>query len=339
MADVAAAADVSVMTVSYAFGRPDRVATATRERVLAAAARLGYPGPDATARSLRRRRTGAVGVVLGEHLTYAFTDPGAARFLTGVADVCRADGIALTLVPTTGGADDAARVRAAACDGWVVWTTVEDDPALRAAVDSGKPVAVHGGPRRPGVALVSIDDRAAARAAAQAAFAGAERPAVVSFPTDRQRTARIVRGVDPAGVPFPVTRHRLAGIADHCVAAGIDPAAVPVAVVARNDRDDARELITGLLDDCHPDGVVAMSDRLGLAVLAEARRRGLRVPHQLAVVGWDGSPEAADAGLSSIAQSLEEQGRQCARIALGLRRTSYRAPWRLARRESTRPPG
>ena len=75
MPDVAREAGVSVMTVSYTFSRPGRVAEATRQRVLEAAARLGYSGPHPGARSLRRGRTGTVGVVLGEHLTYAFEDP------------------------------------------------------------------------------------------------------------------------------------------------------------------------------------------------------------------------------------------------------------------------
>src|SRR3954462_15586153 len=65
MPDVARAAGVSVMTVSYTYNRPDRVAPATREKVLAAAARLGYAGPDAAARNLRRGRAGSLGVVLG----------------------------------------------------------------------------------------------------------------------------------------------------------------------------------------------------------------------------------------------------------------------------------
>jgi DNA-binding LacI/PurR family transcriptional regulator len=81
MPDVARAAGVSVMTVSYTYSRPERVAPATRERVLRAAARLGYGGPDAAARSLRSGRAAALGVILGERLTYAFADPQATAFL------------------------------------------------------------------------------------------------------------------------------------------------------------------------------------------------------------------------------------------------------------------
>src|SRR4051794_41960892 len=114
MSDVAREAGVSVMTVSYTYNQPDRVAAATREKVAEAAARLGYPGPDAAARNLRRGRTGNLGVVLGEHLTYAFADSQATAFLAGIAEVCTEHGLGLTLIPITGGPAHGYPVREAA---------------------------------------------------------------------------------------------------------------------------------------------------------------------------------------------------------------------------------
>src|SRR4051794_36600489 len=107
MAEVARAAGVSAMTVSYAYSRPERVSPGAAARAGAAADRLGYPGPPPGARSLRRGRAGSLGVVLGERLGYAFDDPQAARFLSGVAEVCAARAVGLTLVPTTGEDRDA----------------------------------------------------------------------------------------------------------------------------------------------------------------------------------------------------------------------------------------
>src|SRR3954467_15567469 len=100
MSQVAEAAGVSVMTVSYAYAQPDRVSADTAARVRAAAAELGYPGPHPGARSLRRGRAGSIGVVLGEPLAYAFDDRQAAGFLAGVAEVCATQAVGLTLVPT-----------------------------------------------------------------------------------------------------------------------------------------------------------------------------------------------------------------------------------------------
>src|SRR3954454_4238658 len=164
MAEVARSAGVSVMTVSYAYSQPDRVSADTVARVRSAAAELGYPGPHPGARSLRRGRAGSLGFVFGERLTYAFDDPQAARFLGGVAEVCAAEAVGLTLVPTTGEDSDTARVADAAVDGFVIWTTTDDDPVLDAVAASGRPAAIHAGPHRPELPVVGIDDRAAAAA-------------------------------------------------------------------------------------------------------------------------------------------------------------------------------
>ncbi|GHG29870.1 LacI family transcriptional regulator [Amycolatopsis bullii] len=319
------------MTVSYCYNQPDRVAPETRRRVREAAAELGYRGPDPTARSLRRRHVGAIGVVLGEHLAYAFEDPQARRFLAGVAEVCRERGSGLNLIPTTGADDDVERVRSASVDGYIVWTTVDTDPVLEVVTGQGKPVAIHGGPAFPGARVVGIDNRASARELAARTFTGAQRPAVLSFPFDRDRRPRRETGPSPGGVSFPVTRERLLGIYDHLE----DASGLPVAVVARNDREEAANLADELLGT-GADAVVAMSDQLAFAVLDAAVRRGLRVPEDLAVAGWDGGPDAEAAGLTTITQSLFAQGRDCALIALGERGAARAAEWTATVRTSTR---
>src|SRR3954447_25824431 len=118
LAQVAELAGVSVMTASYTYNKPARVSDQARAKVLAAAAELGYAGPDPRARSLRRGSTLTIGVVLGEHLSYAFDDPGAVSFLAGIADICADAGYGLTIVPVTGSADDVPRLTDASVDGF-----------------------------------------------------------------------------------------------------------------------------------------------------------------------------------------------------------------------------
>ena len=211
---VADAAGVSVMTASYVYSQPGRVAPETAAKVRAAADRLDYPGPHPGARSLRRGRAGSLGVILGERLAYAFDDPQAARFLAGVAEVCAAEGVGLTLVPVTGAASDAQRVAEAVVDGFVVWTTSDDDPVLDAVAASRLPAVVHAGPPGRGLPVVGIDDRAAAAAVGRLAFAGAARPAVLSFPVNPGRDRALCEGPPGSAVTYPVTRHRWEGFLD-----------------------------------------------------------------------------------------------------------------------------
>jgi DNA-binding LacI/PurR family transcriptional regulator len=340
MADVAQAAGVSVMTVSYAYSRPDRVSADAAARVRAAAARLGYPGPHPGARSLRRGRAGSLGVVLSERLTYAFDDPQATRFLSGVAEVCAAEAIGLTLVPTTGEDGDAARVADAAVDGFVLWTTTEEDPVLDAVIATGLPAVIHAGPHRPGLPVVGIDDRAAAAAIGRAAFAGSRRPVVLSFPLDRDRGRLLLRGRVPRRVTYPVTRHRWQGFADAWRRLGGELDRLQVAVCPRNSAADGEALTDELLaGEAPPDAIAAMSDELALGALRAAERAGIAVPVALSITGWDDSDAAAPAGLTTLAQSLRDQGIRCAELALGMAAPitgDARADWQVIHRRSTR---
>ena len=327
------------MTASYVYSQPERVAPATAAKVRAAAERLGYPGPHPGARSLRRGRAGSLGVVLGERLTYAFDDPQAVRFLAGIAEVCEAEGVGLTLVPTTGTASDVQRVAEAVVDGFVVWTTSDDDPVLDAVAASRLPAAVQAGPGRPGLPVVGIDDRAAAAAVGRLAFAGAARPVVLGFPVNRARARELLTGAPGAAVTYSLTRHRWQGYLDAWLQDGGAAGDLRVAVCPANAAElgeaFADELFRG---DDPPDAIAAMSDELALGALRAAARAGRAVPGTVAVTGWDDSDTAAHAGLTTVWQSLRDQGRRCARIALGHRPPADQDPpgWRVIQRSSTR---
>jgi DNA-binding LacI/PurR family transcriptional regulator len=324
MREVAAEAGVAPMTVSYTYTRPSRVAEATRARVLAAAARLGYAGPDPVARSLRSGSTGNLGVVLGEHLGYAFEDPQAARFLAGVSRVCVDHRLGLVLIPSTGEAEDVDRVREAAVDGFVLWTTVVGDPVLDAVAATGRPAAIQGGPATPGIPVIAPDDRRAARAVAAHMLAGSRAPLILSDPLDRDRWSGVSLG-QTEDVPFPVTAARLAGFRDAAEEAGHAWDGIPVAVAARNTRDEGRRAVSAALAQHRPDAVIAMSDQLAAGahdVLGDT------VP----ISGWDDSDVAAELGFTSIHQSLYDQGVACATIAAGLAPSMPAPTWSLVRR-------
>ena len=82
-----------------------------------------------------------------------------------------------------------------------------------------------------------------------------------------------------------------------------------------------------------------MSDELAFGVLRAATHLGRRVPGDLAVTGWDDTPQAAAAGLTTVAQSLRDQGAHCARLALDEAPAHpYTPDWAVIRRASTSAP-
>jgi DNA-binding LacI/PurR family transcriptional regulator len=329
MADVARAAGVSPMTVSYTYNRPERVSSESRAKVVEAAAALGYSGPDPSARSLRYGATRTLGVVLGEHLSYAFDDRQAVAFLAGVADVCADRGYGLLIVPAGTGEDDRDRVVGAAVDAYVVWTTTADDPVLEAAYSTRRRVVMHAGPDRDGTTVVGIDNRAAARVVATEAFRTARRPAVLSFPVDRRRDTFVATGLDPDDIAYPVTRERLSGYRDAARDLGLDWSGMPVGVCRTNDEGEARTVMRQLLGLAPGlDAVAAMSDQLALGALRE-------VGGPLRLTGWDDSDAARENQLTTVAQSMREQGAACATAALGEPAPDHHDAWRLVRRAST----
>ena len=101
LASLAEELNVSRTTVSNAYNRPDQLSEDLRTRILETAKRLGYPGPDPVARSLRTRRAGAIGLLLTEELAFAVRDPAAAQFLSGLAEACGKHESGLTPVSYT----------------------------------------------------------------------------------------------------------------------------------------------------------------------------------------------------------------------------------------------
>jgi DNA-binding LacI/PurR family transcriptional regulator len=349
---IAETVGVSPATVSNAYNRPHKLSPALRERILAAARELGYPGPDPAARSLRRGRAGSIGLLFGETLTYVFQDPAAIEFLRGLAEGTARHNTSLQLIAALDADEQegaASLLANAIVDGLVVWTLPERHPLLRLARERNIPLVIHGSPRLDGVPFVGIDNRAAARAAAEHLLQLGHRSlAVISQPFGSSRRAR---HRDPATTGRPsyrVTRERLAGYRAAADAATPRPEALDVYEVAQNSRDEGRRAGLALLQAIpRPTAVLAMSDELAVGALAAARELGLRVPEDLSLVGWDDLPSAraGDPALTTVRQSLYEQGRTCAQLLLTATRGEiaaddllHLAPWQLITRDSTGPP-
>jgi DNA-binding LacI/PurR family transcriptional regulator len=349
---IAETVGVSPATVSNAYNRPHKLSPALRERILAAARELGYPGPDPAARSLRRGRAGSIGLLFGETLTYVFQDPAAIEFLRGLAEGTARHNTSLQLIAALDADEQegaASLLANAIVDGLVVWTLPERHPLLRLARERNIPLVIHGSPRLDGVPFVGIDNRAAARAAAEHLLQLGHRSlAVISQPFGSSRRAR---HRDPATTGRPsyrVTRERLAGYRAAADAATPRPEALDVYEVAQNSRDEGRRAGLALLQAMpRPTAVLAMSDELAVGALAAARELGLRVPEDLSLVGWDDLPSAraGDPALTTVRQPLYEQGRTCAQLLLAATRGEiaaddllHLAPWQLITRDSTGPP-
>jgi len=344
LADVAASCGVSRMTVSNAYNHPDQLSAKLRQRVLATADELGYGGPSAAGRALKRGRNDVLGVLLTEALPYAFGDPGTVSFLHGVTAATAAAGLALQLIPAA--AETAERlVRDAAVDGLIAHSPADDDPALAVALRRRLPTVVSGGPAGAGADCVTIDNEGSAASASRHLIdLGHRRLAVVTWRLRSDGHTGWVDQARQAGARYEVFRLRLLGYQRAAAEAGLPPGAVRVWEQPGHSVADGRAAGHALLSlpgPERPTAVLASTDVLALGVQQAARDLDLGVPGDLSVTGYDDIEESGRGfpPLTTVHQDLYRQGQECARrlIAPG-RATTLLHPTRLIVRASTAPP-
>ncbi|WP_423921141.1 LacI family DNA-binding transcriptional regulator [Frigoribacterium sp. 2-23] len=307
LAGVAKLAGVSASTASLAFSGTGPVSDATRERVLAAAAELGYAGPDPRARSLRRGRSGIVGAVLEETLSNAFRDPINVAMLDGLSEVAGDADNSLLLLTETG--PERSRLVDAPVDAVVLFgCSVRLDDSIDMLRRRGIPMVAIEGKPTDGVLDIAQDNVEASHALARHLHdLGHRRVAVVTLELG---PGRHIGPIDDArlasGTTF-VTIERLRGVRE------VYPDA-PAWGTAGSWVDQGRRAGRALLDvapEVRPTAIIAQSDLLAAGVLAAADELGLSVPGDVSVVGFDGvrldDPRAAH--LTTMVQPAVDKGR------------------------------
>ncbi len=325
LASLAAELKVSRTTISNAYNRPDQLSADLRERVLATAKRLGYPGPDPVARSLRTRKAGAVGLMITEPLNYSFSDPAALDFVAGLAESCEEAGQGLLLVaigPNRSVSDGSAAVLAAGVDGFVVYSASDDDPYLPVVQQRHLPVVVVDQPKDvPGTSRVCIDDRGSMRRLAEYVVGlGHQEIALLTMRLGRDWPHGGPRPAvaDPERVQTPhfhVQRERIHGVYDAMTAAALDPESLTV-VESYEHLPTSGGAAAEVALDANPriTALMCTADVLALSAMDYLRARGIYVPGQMTVTGFDGIPEALRRGLSTVMQPSLEKGRRAGRL-------------------------
>jgi DNA-binding LacI/PurR family transcriptional regulator len=321
--DVAARAGVSSAAVSFAMnGRPG-VGAATRERILAAAAELGWQ-PSAHARALTEARARAIGLLLARPVEQLEVDPFFVRFLAGVErTLARSDNaLVLRVMDSAEPVDLDAYARLAASgrvDGFLLCDVELDDPRFDLVADAGLPAVVAGHPVSPCPFPWVETEHARGAAAAVEHLLGLG-----------HRHLGFVGGLER----YEHVQARLQVWRETLVAAGLEPG--PVAFGDPAAPLDARP---------RPTAIVYASDMLAAGGLAAARDRGIAVPGDLSITGFDDSPLAALASppLTSVRIDYARFGEAAAAALLAAisrepPQAFHGAPPELVIRASTAPP-
>ena len=313
LAAVAARAGVSPSTASLAFSGAGPVAEATRARVLAAAEELNYGGPDPRAQSLRRGRSGIIGVVMEERVRDAFRDPMNIQMLDGLADETAAIGAGLLLLTETG--SEGLSIASAPVDAVVlVGCSTGFDDAVAVLRQRGLPIVAVEAPAMPGVVPIDLDNRAAsARIARHLQQLGHSAVATVTLPLEKSHApGRITAGWRERATSA-VGIERLIGVEDvfgSTLAYSASTSSIDAGIEAGLD----------LLADAEtrPTAVIVQSDLLAVGVIRAAEQLGLSVPGDVSVAGFDGARIDSGYDLTTMVQPAVEKGRAAGRAVVAM---------------------
>jgi len=302
--DIAKHVGVSAGTVSRALTRPDKVLPATRKRIEQAAAKLGYV-PNTVARTLKTQRSGKILVTVPD-----IANPFFAQILQGAEDAAQAAGYAVLLGDTQHQAEREERyaqmLRRNEADGLIVLGH-RLPPTARAIVQKGGKAApvVNGCEFEPtmGIPSVHIDNTAAARVAMEHLYGlGHERIAVVGGPSDNPLHQQRVEGVRAAARSRGRLRQLTIVPGDFSLAAGH---AAALALLAGSPT---------------PTAIFCFSDQMALGALAACRDRGLCVPDEVSIVGFDdlASSRFLTPPLTTVMQPMQEIGDRAVKLLLAI---------------------
>ncbi len=330
IADVARHAGVGVGTVSRVLNGTGAVAEATRERVTEAMEALDYR-PSRSARDLRRGRTQRIAVVVS-----FFTHPSAVQRLRGISEGLGDSGYEVVLYPVDRPEQRAVHMDLLAgphqADGVIVVSLPPTDEEVGRFAAAGVPVVQVDG-LHPAFLRVVCDDVEGGRLAGRHLTALGHRD--VAFVGDA--------GGDPYG--FRSSLDRRIGLAEALAEVGADLPAERVRT-GPHGEEEATALARELLGNAdRPSAIFAASDTQALGVRRAAAERGLHLPEDLSLIGFDDIDVAAHVGLSTVRQPLVDSGRTAATLLLealagdGAEPRAVVLPLEVIARDTTAPVG
>ena len=311
--DIGRLAGVSRSTVSRVINNSESVSADVRERVQDVIRQTGFT-PNVAARSLVSRRSGVIGLVIPSRVHNLFEDPYFARLIQGISAETNRGGATLSLFLFQNEAEENELyprvVSSGFVDGVILTATRMGDPLLSRMVAGDLPFVMVGRPDVDGVSYIDVDNVDGARmAAAHLCSLGYQRIALIGAPVST------TAGLD-----------RLEGFT-----AGLADCGRVLEPELRVDGDFSEQSGYVAMQELipqQPDAVFVASDTMAIGALRAVREAGIRVPHDMGLVGFDGLPASENSvpPLTTIRQPVTESAAQAVQLLNGLVRGELESP-------------
>lgn len=310
---VAKKLNVSTATISNAFSRPDQLSKSLRERILEECKELGYPGPNLTARSLRKGKSGVLGVLLSDPLSYYFTDPVANQFLSGIAETVEKYQKQLLMLSGADSVNTNTGIESLP-DYFIVYGSQEHNHLYKRIIQTGKPIVTVDFDA-PEFGSINIDNQTAAQEIANFAIKKRENPilAILGLRLFHSEQVSLVSGENLFDESESVTRRRLNGYMHAAKENDLSIDSHCIWNIPHNTYEFAKQAAQEVLSlQPRPNTILCMSDIIASSVLMEAKKMGISAPNNISVVGFDDIPEAARTNppLTTVCQKSKEKGKK-----------------------------
>jgi LacI family transcriptional regulator len=292
--DIAQKSGVSRSTVSRVINGDDKVKAGTRDRVMKVIQEVNFQ-PNLAARGLASSRTNILGLVIPSGISTLFTDPYFPQLIRGVTSACNAQQYTVMLwlaEPEFERHTINQILHNGLLDGVIVSSMVMDDPIVQSLYESKMPFVLVGRHPTLDVNFIDVDN--------------------------------IQGGVDATAYLFGLKRNRVATITGPLNAIpGYDrlqgyqkahqlhkKEVVPELIIEGDFTENSGYTAMRKLLPLHPDGVFAASDMMALGAIRAIREKGLNIPTDISVVGFDDLPIASQVipPMTSIRQPTDRLG-------------------------------
>jgi LacI family transcriptional regulator len=307
MSDVAKAAGVSRTTVSFVLNNtPDSsIAEATRQRILQVAHELDY-APNTQALSLATGKTMMIALVLRKTARQVAGDAFLSELIEGAIQALEPQGYHLmihTTQPNRPSSTYRDLVRTRKVDGLLISAPMVHDPEIRLLHDEGTPIVLNGATDDPDIPSVDVDNR-------QGAYVAVQHLVTLGH--------RRIGHISNAPFSYTAACERLDGYRLALSEAGIDYDEALVRAGNFTDESGYSPMLALLDLNEPPTGVFVGSDTVALGAYMAMRDRGLSVPQDISIIGFDNMPvgKYLQPALTTVHLPASDIGQQAAALLL-----------------------
>lgn len=286
---IAAELGVTHTTVSNAFNRPEKISKSLREKILKYAQEVEYYGPNQAAKSLRTGKSGSIGIIFNDQLSYAFTDPYDIQFLHGVSTVCESEGLNIVLIPLKNKDQGGSDPLTAMVDGYILNAPYKNNLITQAALSKNVPVTVVDFDSPEHININTDDIQLMGEISEHLIGLGHKHIGILTFAMHQESDDLYTLDKEIENDNF-VVKQRLLGCQQAFQKHDVELSNIYIKETV-NSEDGGAESAKLLLES-HPEvsALICFSDRLAYGAMQHCSSNDISVPQQLSITGFDDIP-------------------------------------------------